>query len=231
MTITIPDELDEFVRANLEAGEFKSPAAVVLYGAWVYCRIKRYWAPQNRRDSRYRECKREHAEVHARQGWLVIAIPQEILQVDRSFLKSQANSYRHSGQLSQREPNADFIPRCAPLLDLCSLRGGALCRFVLESALTPPLSREVRLAFQRELAQDVGDLPFDLFQFLRLDGDPFRSRAAISWSWPIRSTIRVSAVSVMDFMFSHSIIPRISIDATSRRVRVTLKESSATGFR
>ena len=29
MTITIPDELDEFVRAKLRAGEFESPAAVV----------------------------------------------------------------------------------------------------------------------------------------------------------------------------------------------------------
>jgi Arc/MetJ-type ribon-helix-helix transcriptional regulator len=29
MTITIPDELDEFVRAKLQAGGFESPAAVV----------------------------------------------------------------------------------------------------------------------------------------------------------------------------------------------------------
>ncbi len=30
MTITIPDELDEFVRAKLQAGEFESPAEVVV---------------------------------------------------------------------------------------------------------------------------------------------------------------------------------------------------------
>ena len=29
MTITIPDELDEFVRAKLQVGGFESPAAVV----------------------------------------------------------------------------------------------------------------------------------------------------------------------------------------------------------
>ena len=29
MTITIPDELDEFVRAKLQAGGFENPAAVV----------------------------------------------------------------------------------------------------------------------------------------------------------------------------------------------------------
>ena len=29
MTITIPDELDEFVRAKLDAGGFENPAAVV----------------------------------------------------------------------------------------------------------------------------------------------------------------------------------------------------------
>ena len=29
MTITIPNELDDFVRAKMEAGEFESPAAVV----------------------------------------------------------------------------------------------------------------------------------------------------------------------------------------------------------
>jgi Arc/MetJ-type ribon-helix-helix transcriptional regulator len=29
MTITIPDELDDFVRAKLQAGGFESPAAVV----------------------------------------------------------------------------------------------------------------------------------------------------------------------------------------------------------
>lgn len=29
MTITIPDELDEFVRAKLQGGEFETPAAVV----------------------------------------------------------------------------------------------------------------------------------------------------------------------------------------------------------
>ena len=36
MTITIPDELDEFVRAKLQAGEFESPAAVVTaaLSAW-----------------------------------------------------------------------------------------------------------------------------------------------------------------------------------------------------
>ena len=36
MTITIPDELDEFVRAKLQAGEFENPAAVVTaaLSAW-----------------------------------------------------------------------------------------------------------------------------------------------------------------------------------------------------
>ena len=36
MTITIPDELDEFVRAKLQAGGFESPAAVVTaaLSAW-----------------------------------------------------------------------------------------------------------------------------------------------------------------------------------------------------
>ena len=36
MTITIPDELDEFVRAKLQAGGFESPAAVVTaaLAAW-----------------------------------------------------------------------------------------------------------------------------------------------------------------------------------------------------
>lgn len=36
MTITIPDELDEFVREKLRAGEFESPAAVVVaaLAAW-----------------------------------------------------------------------------------------------------------------------------------------------------------------------------------------------------
>ena len=36
MTITIPDELDEFVRAKLQAGGFESPAAVVAaaLAAW-----------------------------------------------------------------------------------------------------------------------------------------------------------------------------------------------------
>ncbi len=36
MTITIPDELDEFVRAKLQAGGFESPAAVVVaaIAAW-----------------------------------------------------------------------------------------------------------------------------------------------------------------------------------------------------
>ncbi len=36
LTITIPDELDEFVRAKLQAGGFESPAAVVTaaLAAW-----------------------------------------------------------------------------------------------------------------------------------------------------------------------------------------------------
>ena len=36
MTITIPDELDEFVRAKLQEGEFENPAAVVVaaLAAW-----------------------------------------------------------------------------------------------------------------------------------------------------------------------------------------------------
>jgi Arc/MetJ-type ribon-helix-helix transcriptional regulator len=36
MTITIPEELDEFVRAKLQAGGFESPAAVVVaaLAAW-----------------------------------------------------------------------------------------------------------------------------------------------------------------------------------------------------
>jgi Arc/MetJ-type ribon-helix-helix transcriptional regulator len=36
MTITIPDELDEFVRAKCKPGEFESPAAVVAaaLAAW-----------------------------------------------------------------------------------------------------------------------------------------------------------------------------------------------------
>jgi len=36
MTITIPEELDEFVRAKLRAGEFESPAAVVAAAQEVY---------------------------------------------------------------------------------------------------------------------------------------------------------------------------------------------------